>query len=105
MILRSIVQWTLLASFACLVAACDGRPKTAPGPDSNTGSDASVVPWSDGKSAIAITCSRPGGCQQRAQAMCPSGYTTLKSVNMPVAGGNAIMMPDSGISATIRCSG
>ena len=103
--LQSTIRWTLLAGFACLVVACSGEAKTAPGPDPNTGSDASVVPWNDGKSAIAITCERPGGCQQRAQAMCPKGYATLKSVNMPVSGGNAIFLPDHGISATIRCSG
>ncbi len=104
MILQSTIRWTVLAGIVCLAVACGGEAKKEPGPDSNTGSDASVVPWSDGKSAIAISCNRPGGCQQRAQAMCPSGYTTLKSVNMPVSGGNAIMMPDQGISATIRCS-
>jgi hypothetical protein len=103
MTLRSTARWTLLAAIACLAVAC-GEPKTSPGPDNYSGSDASVVPWSDGKSAIAITCNRPGGCQQRAQALCPRGYTTLKSVNMPVAGGNAIMLPDSGISATVRCN-
>jgi len=102
--MRSTMRWTVIAAIACMAVACGGEPKKVPGPDPNTDSDASVVPWSDGKSAIAITCKRPGGCQQRAQAMCPSGYTTLKSTNMPVSGGNAIFMPDSGISATVRCS-
>ena len=105
MTLRTIIRWTLLAGIIGVAVACSGEAKTSPGPDSNTGSDASVVPWKDGKSAIAISCTRPGGCQQRAQAMCPKGYTTLKSENMPVAGGNAIFIPDHGVSATIRCTG
>ena len=103
MTLRATIRWTVLAGMACIAVACN-QPKTTPGPDPGTSSDASVVPWSDGKSAIAISCNNPGGCQQRAQAMCPNGYTTLKSVNMPVGGGNAIFMPDTGISATVRCN-
>jgi hypothetical protein len=98
----STIRWTGLAVLACMVVACAGPAKTVPGPDNNTGSDASIVPWSDGKSAIAISCKTPGGCQQRAQAMCPGGYETLKSENMPVGGGNALFLPDN-TAATIRC--
>ena len=101
MTMRSTIRWMLLSGIACAAVAC-AEPKKTPGPDSSTGSDASVVPWSDGQSAIAISCSLPGGCQQRAQAMCPAGYTTLKSENMPVGGGNAVYITGAA-SATIRC--
>ena len=46
-----------------------------------------TVTWSDGKPAYAISCENPGGCQERALAMCKQGnYTTLKTENMPTVG-------------------
>ena len=104
MTLRATIRWTLIASIACAALACSTQAKKEPGPDGGTESDASIVPWTDGKSAIALSCRRPGGCQQRAQAMCPSGYVTLKSDNMPVSGGTAIYTTTSAAQATIRCN-
>jgi hypothetical protein len=99
----SSIRWGLVAAIAVVAVAC-GEPKKEPGPDPTTESDASIVPWSDGKPAIALSCKRPGGCQQRAQAMCPGGYKTLKSDNMPVSGGTAIYTTTSAAGATIRCN-
>jgi len=61
------------------------------------------VTWTDGKPAIAISCEVPQECQRRAQAMCPNGYTTLKSENMPVSAGNARYSTGKA-SATLRCN-
>ena len=104
MTLRATIRWALIAGIACTAFACTSMGKKEPGPDSGTETDASIVPWTDGKSAIALTCARPGGCQQRAAAMCPNGYTTLKSDNMPVSGGTAIYTTTSAASATVRCN-
>jgi hypothetical protein len=98
-----MIKWSLIAGIACAAVACS-EPKKAPGPDSASASDASIVPWSDGKTAIAISCRRPGGCQQRAQAMCPGGYTTLKSENMPISGGTAIYTTTTAAQAWVRCN-
>jgi hypothetical protein len=67
------------------LAACN-NPSPAPGPDRSSGSQMSTVTWSDGRPAYAITCSVPGGCQERALAACNGSYTTLKSENMPTPG-------------------
>lgn len=102
--LNATVRWALIASIACVAFACSPTGKKEPGPDGSTDSDASIVPWSDGKPAIALSCRRPGGCQTRAQAMCPNGFTTLKSDNMPVSGGTAIYTTSTAASATVRCN-
>ncbi len=91
MTLRSTMRWAVIATIACATVACGGETKRVPGPDSNSDSDASVVPYSDGKSAIAISCKRASGCQQRAQAMCGGPYTTLKT-------------GEGGVAMTIRCN-
>ncbi|HZP98895.1 MAG TPA: hypothetical protein VFB13_05110 [Reyranella sp.] len=79
MTMGSGIRWSLLVGLVCLAAACGGgAAKKAPGPDGTTDSDASIVPWKDGKSAIAISCYRHGGCRDRAKGMCPDGYAMLK---------------------------
>jgi hypothetical protein len=75
---------------------------TGPGPERATRSNASVVTWQDGKSAYAITCDTPDGCQKRANAMCGHGnYTTLRSENMPTAG--SVRSVAGTPSVVIRC--
>jgi len=67
------------------LAACG--PSATTGPDRASGSNATAITWSDGQPAYSISCTVPGGCQQRALAMCNQGkYTTLKSEHMPIAG-------------------
>jgi len=62
-------------------------PSATTGADRASGSTATAITWSDGQPAYSIACSLPGGCQQRALALCNQGqYTTLKSENMPIAG-------------------
>lgn len=78
--------WGIVAGLAGALAACTAvNPKV--GPDRSSASDATLITWSDGRPAYAISCENPGGCQERAIAMCPQGnYTTLKSENMPTIG-------------------
>jgi hypothetical protein len=102
MISRSVIRWTLGLAIMAAAGACMA-PKPGLGPDRGTRSDASLVTWSDGKQAYAISCDLPGGCQTRALSLCSDGpYTVLKSENMPTAG-NArdVQKPPS---VVIRCS-
>ena len=94
--------WGVLAGAAGVLAACSGAsPK--PGPDRASGSDATAITWTDGKPAYAISCEVPGGCQERALAMCrPGTYTTLKSENMPTVGDARAVLGKP--SVVIRCS-
>lgn len=93
--------WGIVAGVAGVLAACTPvSPKV--GPDRSSGSDATAITWSDGRPAYAISCENPGGCQERALAMCsPGTYTTLKSQNMPTTGTywDALGKP----SVVIRC--
>lgn len=82
--MRSLL-WGILAGAAGVLAAC--APSATTGFDRASASDAKTVTWSDGKPAYAISCENPGGCQERALAMCRQGnYTTLDSKNMPTVG-------------------
>jgi hypothetical protein len=93
--------WGILAGAAGVLAACAGASSKT-GPDRASGSDASTVTWSDGKPAYAISCEVPGGCQERALAMCsPGNYTTLKSENMPTVG--TVRSVQGKPSVVIRC--
>jgi len=93
--------WGVLAGAAGLLAACS--PSSTTGPDRASRSDATMVTWSDGKPAYAISCEVPGGCQERALAMCKQGnYTTLKSENMPTVGTYREVFGKP--SVVIRCS-
>ena len=98
--MRSIL-WGVLAGAAGVLAACG--PSSTTGPDRASGSDATAITWSDGKPAYAISCQNPGGCQERALAMCRQGnYTTLKSENMPTVGTYREVFGKP--SVVIRCS-
>jgi hypothetical protein len=93
--------WGVLAGIAGMLAACSG-PNATTGPDRASGSDASTITWTDGRPAYAISCETPGGCQERALAMCRQGnYTTLKSENMPTVG--AVRSTWGKPSIVIRC--
>lgn len=82
--MRSLL-WGVLAAAAGVLAAC--APSATTGVDRASASDATSVTWSDGKPAYSISCENPGGCQERALAMCRQGnYTTLDSKNMPTVG-------------------
>jgi hypothetical protein len=82
--MRSLL-WGVIAGAAGVLVACAPSPMT--GPDRASASNATTITWSDGKPAYAIACENPGGCQERALAMCRQGsYTTLKSENMPTVG-------------------
>ena len=92
----------VLAGIAGVLVACSG-PSPSPGPDRASRSNATLVTWSDGKPAYAISCENPGGCQERALAMCQQGnYTTLKSENMPTVGTYREVFGKP--SVVIRCS-
>ena len=98
--MRSLL-WGVLAGAAGVLAACSG-PSPTTGPDRASASDATSITWSDGKPAYAISCEVPGGCQERAIAMCsPAQYTTLKSENMPMPG--TIRSVQGKPSVVIRC--
>ena len=58
-------------------------------PSSDT--NATMITWTDGKQAIQITCGMPGGCQNRALAMCKGNYTTLNMDNMPTRGDASVV--------------
>lgn len=83
-------------------AACTSALRT-PGPDRVTGTDATMITWSDGKQAIQITCGMPGGCGTRADAMCNGRYTTLSMDNMPTRG-DASVVRGTG-TVVVRCAG
>ena len=98
--MRSLL-WGVLAGAAGVLVAC--APSSTTGPDRASGSDATTITWSDGKPAYAISCENPGGCQERALAMCKQGnYTTLDSKNMPTVGTYREVFGKP--SVVIRCS-
>jgi hypothetical protein len=91
----------VLIGLAGAAAACTASTATT-GPDRRTRSETSNVTWTDGKPAYAISCEDPGGCQERALALCPGGnYTTLKSENMPTVGAARAALGKP--SVVIRC--
>ena len=90
-----------LPLFAAL-AACTTTRGVA-GSDRPTRSDAVEMTWSDGKAAYAITCELPQGCQSRAEALCNSNYTVLKSENMPNIGTREAALGKP--SVVVRCGG
>ena len=87
--------------FAALAACTTNRGVV--GSDRPTRSDAVQMTWSDGKAAYAITCESPQGCQARAEALCNSNYTTLKSENMPSIGTREAVLGKP--SVVVRCGG
>ena len=99
--LMRLLLLSVLAGAAGALAACG--PSATTGPDRASGSDATQITWTDGKPAYSITCINPGGCQERALAMCrQNGFTTLSSENMPTVG--AIRTVHGRPSAVIRCN-
>ena len=101
MVTRTTVRWMLVLGIAALSAACEA-PKPVVGPDRGTDTDAKMVTWTDGKEAIQITCGMPGGCQNRALAMCKGNYTTLNMENMPTRG-DASVVRGTG-TVVVRCA-
>jgi hypothetical protein len=102
MVARSMICRIVGFAIAGLAVAC-ADPKSTPGTDSETGTTATLITWSDGKPAISISCSLPGDCQNRALAMCKGGnYTTLKMDNMPTAGDARVVRGSA--SVVVRCS-
>jgi hypothetical protein len=92
----------LSVSIAALAVGC-ADPKSTAGRDDSTRSTATMVTWSDGKPAISIQCDLPGGCQQRAQAMCGGGnYAVLSMDNMPTRGD--LTTTRGPASTVVRCS-
>ena len=99
--LRLKIVGLLGLAAAASMTACT-TASSGMGPDTGSGSQASAVTWSDGQPAIAISCNQPGGCQERANAVCKNGpYKTLKSENMPVSGATREVQRPS--SVVIRC--
>ena len=90
----------LLLGAALGLAAC--APSATMGPDRASGSTATAITWSDGQPAYSISCTVPGGCQERALAICNNGkYTTLKSEHMPIPG--TVRYDQGPPSVVIRC--
>ena len=100
MVLCVTARWILVLGIAALAAACTDP---APGPDRSTDTNATMITWTDGKQAIQITCGMPGGCQNRALAMCKGNYTTLDMGNMPTRG-DASVIRGTG-TVVVRCAG
>ena len=74
----SMARGTFGICLAVLAVAC-ADAKSTPGTDSETGTTASVITWSDGKRAFSIDCELAGDCRNRAFALCHGGaYTALK---------------------------
>ena len=102
MISRSTIRWMLSLGVAGVAVAC-ANAKSTPGNDPDSQTQASIVTWSDGKPAISINCSMPGGCQNRAIAMCKGGnYTVLKMDNMPTRGDATVVRGPA--SVVVRCA-
>lgn len=92
----------ILIGLAGVAVACTAPAATTTGPDRRTRSETSNVTWTDGKPAYAISCEEPGGCQERALALCSGGnYTTLKSENMPTVGAARAALGKP--SVVVRC--
>jgi hypothetical protein len=101
MVSRALARWIVVLGVALLAVAC-ADPKTAPGFDRSSDTNATMITWTDGKQAIQITCGMPGGCQNRALAMCKGNYTTLNMDNMPTRG-DASVVRGTG-TVVVRCA-
>ena len=102
MVLRASARWMVVLGMTVLAAACT-NPRTSPGQDPGSDTNATMITWTDGKQAIQITCGMPGGCQNRALAMCKGNYTTLNMENMPTRG-DASVVRGTG-TVVVRCAG
>ena len=101
MVSRAMARWSVFLGVALLAAAC-ADPKTVPGFDSSSDTNATMITWNDGKQAIQITCGMPGGCQNRALAMCKGNYTTLNMDNMPTRGDASVVRGQG--TVVVRCA-
>lgn len=101
MVSRASARWSVVLGMTVLVAAC-AKPNTAPGPDPSSDTNATMITWTDGKQAIQITCGMPGGCQNRALAMCKGNYTTLSMDNMPTRGDASVVRGPG--TVVVRCA-
>ena len=102
MVLRATARSIVVFGMAVLAVACTD-PKTVPGPDPSSDTTATMVTWTDGKQAIQITCGMPGGCQNRALAMCKGTYTVLNMDNMPTRGDASVVRGKG--TVVVRCAG
>ncbi|MBI2739992.1 MAG: hypothetical protein HYX38_26040 [Rhodospirillales bacterium] len=102
MVLCATARWILVLGVAAFAAACTD-PSKVPGPDRSSDTNATMITWTDGKPAIQITCGMPGGCQNRALAMCKGNYTTLNMDNM-LTRGDASVVRGTG-TVVVRCAG
>jgi hypothetical protein len=99
MAIGSMVRGALSVGAAALAVAC-ADAKSRPGTDSETGTTASVISWSDAKPAFSIDCQLPGDCRNRAFALCHGGtYSVLKDT----MAGAAQVVPDRG-TMVVRCT-
>ena len=101
MVSRATVRWILVLGVAAFAVACT-EPMRVPGPDRATDTNATMVTWTDGKQAIQITCGMPGGCQNRALAICKGNYTTLSMDNMPTRGDASVVRGQG--TVVVRCA-
>ncbi|CAN5904209.1 hypothetical protein BH11PSE3_BH11PSE3_17160 [soil metagenome] len=98
---RITIRLMLVFGLTAAVVAC-GDVKRTPGPDPDSDTTATAVTWTDGKPALKITCGMPGGCQNRALAMCKGNYTVLNMDNMPTRG-DASVIRGAG-TVVVRCA-
>ena len=101
MVSRATARWIVVLGMIVLAAACTD-PRTSPGPDPSSDTVATMITWTDGKQAIQITCGMPGGCQNRALAMCKGNYTTLNMENMPTRGDASVVRGRG--TVVVRCA-
>jgi hypothetical protein len=101
MVSCATARWIIVLGITVLAAACT-TPSTSPGPDPRSDTDATMITWTDGKQAIQITCGMPGGCQNRALAMCKGNYTTLSMDNMPTRGDASVVRGRG--TVVVRCA-
>ena len=102
MVSRATARWMVVLGMAVIATACTD-PATAPGFDRSSDTNATMITWTDGKQAIQITCGMPGGCQNRALAMCKGNYTTLNMDNMPTRGDASVVRGRG--TVVVRCAG
>jgi hypothetical protein len=87
---------------AALAVAC-ADAKSMPGTDSETGTTASVITWSDGKPAFSIDCQLPGDCRNRAFALCSGDRSTVLKTDSMATAGDPRIVPDR-TKMVVRCT-
>jgi hypothetical protein len=100
---RSTVRAVLGLCGATLAVACADDAKSRPGVDPETGTTASVIAWSDGRSAFSIDCQLPGDCRNRAFALCRGNTYTLLKIDAAATAGDPRSVPDRS-TAVVRCT-